>query len=276
MVDLMICGAMRSGTSSLFNNLKKHPEIASISESQLTVKGCYVGWPFASPVFAHYQLGFERGFYEALASGVRRPHSRIVITKQPYFMVFPHIAFGLREQLPNVKLIFILREQPQMIASAFYTLYRKGRYEDMALVEFLPERVLNGMTSESTGYELPSRRTEWHFEYWNLLGSETPEGAFVLERGFYYEQLKRFFLLFPPSQIMAIKHSEYVADPARILKQICEFAGVDTGFEFPAADTIYSKGPEREEMDSDLHGRIKRFYAESNERLFRLLDWRGF
>lgn len=273
MIDLMICGAMRSGTTSLANHLKAHPEIATINEPQLLLEGRDVGWPFASPIFAHYQQGYDPALYAALAAKVRRPGTRIVLTKQPYFMVFPHIAFGLREQLPAARLIFTLRNQADMLYSAFHTLYRTGERAGARFEDFLPLTLLKGESSSVEGFEMPARRRAWHFEYWNRLGDEMGDGAFYLERGFYYEQLKRFFLLFPRDQLLVLKYADFVARPDATLQRICAFAGVDASFPFEGADRIHSPGPARPAMDAGFRELIERFYAASNARLLKLLGW---
>lgn len=52
------------------------------------------------------------------------------------------------------------------------------------------------------------------------------------ELGLYFEQVKRFFSLFPEKQILVIKYDDFIRNPLNELKKICAFLTVDENFSF--------------------------------------------
>jgi hypothetical protein len=52
-------------------------------------------------------------------------------------------------------------------------------------------------------------------------------------RGFYFEQLRRVFELFPREQVLVLQFERCVADPVAEMERTCRFLGMDPPDEFP-------------------------------------------
>lgn len=267
-LNFIIVGGQRCGTTSLVHYLGEHPEIGFIWDDSLYHKGEYVGWPFASPILAHYQKGFDQEVYRSMAqkwSGQKK----IIGTRQAYFMVFPHVPFGLSEQLPNTKLLFILRNQPDAIYSTWKLARSKGnmkhaeRFEDA--INYKPE--------DFEKFALPKARGRWFREFWVKHMSEEEQTPYILDRYFYYEQLSRYSRLFPKEQIMVMSFDEFKADTPRSVKKILGFLEVDDSIEITRTKEILGKSPKGDDMDPEIRESLRAFYADSNQRLFEFLGW---
>ena len=272
-LNFIIMGGQRCGTSSMVNHLSTHPDIGFIWDDDLKHEGEAVGWPFASPVLAHYQKGYDTGVYRSMASR-HQGTKKIIATRQPYFMPYPHVAFGLKEQLPNVKLLFSLRNQPDAIYSIYRLSKSQGRMRNVdsfeQLIKWDPE---GDAKKHGRNYALPESRNQWYREYWEKMVNDPDETPFILDRSFYYEQLVRYFYLFPPEQLMVISFEEFTRDPNAVFKRICAWLEIDEKHKFKKPKKVYGAAPEFPEMNPDVREAIKSFYRESNKRLFELLDW---
>ena len=63
--------------------------------------------------------------------------------------------------------------------------------------------------------------------------------------GFYYEQVQRYFHLFPKEQIKIYLFEEFIQSPARILRDCFEFLGVDPAFKPRFTPTPHRSGRPR-------------------------------
>lgn len=52
-------------------------------------------------------------------------------------------------------------------------------------------------------------------------------GACLIERGFYSEQLTRYWKWFPDQQILILRFDEWVSEPKKTLLSVCRFLGID-------------------------------------------------
>ena len=71
-LNLLICGAMRSGTTSLKAYVGEHPEIGFVDGEDIVVRdryNHYTGYyPFASPSLAQSQVGDDPSVYERISA----------------------------------------------------------------------------------------------------------------------------------------------------------------------------------------------------------------
>ena len=264
-LNLLICGAMRSGTTSLKAYLSEHPEIGFVDGEDIVVcdrHNRYTGYyPFASPSLAQSQIGDDPAVYERISARLAG-QTAYIADKRAYFMFFPHIPFNLREQLPDVKLIFILRNPVEIAYSAFWYGERKSS-GSQTFEEYLAESMARiGEVSSSF------RRNEWldHFRP----GSELPV---LVERGLYYHQIIRFYRLFKEEQILVLRFDLLKERPAAVMQRVLHFLDLDADFQCPNLGRIHNASPERPPMDPRIRARLQEIYAESNRRLLSFLVW---
>jgi hypothetical protein len=113
-----------------------------------------------------------------------------------HYIYFPHSAKLIHNMVPHAKLIVCLRQPADMLYSFFW--WKKANYETADL---------------PTNFETA---VDTNLEY--------------IQRGMYYKQLKRYYDLFPRSQIKVFLHDEIKSDPLKVLREAFEFIGVDSTF----------------------------------------------
>lgn len=191
----IIIGAMKSGTTSLYEYMCRHPEIA---RCQLRKQVDF---------FSRDDL-WERGdeWYESQWNADPETH-RWAMEASPSY-TNPANAETAAERMASFdgsfRLIYLLREPFDRICSHFYHSRQREEFEQDSISEALRE--------QPSMLEV-SRYTEWLAEYDERFGRD------------------RVFLL----------TSEALADePARCLREICEFLDIDADFEFPNLDKRYN------------------------------------
>jgi len=261
-LNLLLCGAQRGGTTALKYYLQEHPEIGFLDDDDLTLDGELVGFPFDKPLLIHSMRGREDGIYERLS---RRLAGKVayIATKQPYFMVYPHVPLNLAEQLPDARMIFTLRNPVECIYSTYWNGRRKGRRQDQSFGEFV-----DLAREQAADQGSIDRRSSW-----KKIFRDPDNPALILDRYVYYDQIRRFRALFPPEQIKVLCFDHFFADPKRHLREVLEFLGLDPGFEFRRAGEVKNRAPREQDMDERLRAQLRELYAEPNRRLFEMLGW---
>ena len=209
--NFLIFGAAKSGTTSLQMYLKQHPEIffPDIKEPNFyALKDYKLPRPGPAPEQILQELLYSRSVvektsYEALFenSGTAKAIGEASVR----YLYFPEAAQGLYNDIPDVRLIALLREPVSRLYS-HYCMNRQYQLEPLSLEDALEaekERVDAGWG--------------WDWHYTGL--------------GQYGDQLSRFFQLFNPEQIKVFFHDEFKENPRRVIRECFEHLDVDTTFE---------------------------------------------
>lgn len=261
-LNLLLCGAQRSGTTSLKYYLEEHPEIGFVGEGNTEVDGVRIGFPFASPILAKSILGEDPSVYERICQR-HAGKKAYIATKQPYFMVYPQVPFNLRDQLPDVKLLFILRNPVEAVYSTYRKRIRDGKAEGKSFEDFLKTGA-----EEAEVLNDPRNRGSWP----GLL--RDPERLpFAVDRGFYYQQIRRFYMLLRREQILVLRFDRFAQDPAGTMRRVLEFLELDPDFEFTRLGEVKNSAPQEAPMATETRKHLQDLFAASNRRLFDLLGW---
>jgi Sulfotransferase domain len=125
----LVIGAMKSGTSSLHRYLEAHPEVFMASPKEPRY--------FAEGGDANYHRGIE--WYRALfAAGARMPargEASTHYTKAPQFSRVPE---RIAHVIPDVRLVYVLRDPIDRIRSQYAFLVRRGNEQrpiEQAVIE---------------------------------------------------------------------------------------------------------------------------------------------
>jgi hypothetical protein len=216
-LDFIVIGAQKAGTTSLFEYLRRHPDIALPTVRE-------------APYFSH-DSAYQRGWTAYLTSlgydGTDADPPRKWGTVTPHYMVggvyeataYAAAASGydertvplrIRERLPDVQLVAILRNPVERALSHHRMAVRIGRERrsfDEAIDDLLRPAALKIARSrprEQMGY------VAWG-EYGRILAG-------------YYD-------VFPPEQILLVLTEDLEHAPAQLLSRIHEFVGVRADFE---------------------------------------------
>lgn len=209
MPNFMIIGAAKAGTTALYKYLEEHPQIFMSPQKEprfFALEGEKID--FRGPgAMTRFRYVTDIETYRLLFKNVS--NELAIGEASTWYLYIPKAAKGIRHYLPNVKLIVMLRDPVQRAYSNFLGLRREG-------VEPL-EDFTEAMVAEKERMENNWSPT-WHYQ----------------QKGFYYNQLKRYFELFEKSQIRIYLYEDLKANSTNVVQDIFGFLSVDDAF---VADT---------------------------------------
>lgn len=200
--DFLIIGAGKSGTTSLNNYLRQHPEI------YIPIK--------KEPNFYGYERMNDASFSDEKEL---RNYKNSITNLDDYLALFADALTGqvkgetsntylyhkdaperIHYYNPEVKLIAILRQPAERLFS---------RYLHLARVNRLPTEKFEDCLDKNT-------------IWWQRND--------LIAEGFYHHNLKKYYELFPESQIRVFLYDEFSESPDIVLKELFDFIGVDPSF----------------------------------------------
>lgn len=243
--DFMIIGAQRCGTSYLYGELIKHPQIAPALKKEVH----FFDLQYRNGV-AWYRAHFPA--WPATQSCAR---NFMTGEASPYYLFHPHVPQRVAALVPRVKLIVLLRNPVDRAYSHYHHEVRKG-FESLpfqAAIEREPERVL-AETKKVLEDEAYCSFNHRHYSY--------------LSRGVYVDQLKSWMNIFPKAQLLLLKSEDFYQDPPSVMKQITDFLHVP-----PWEPEAYkqSKYPPYPKMDAPIRASLIDYFEPHNQRLYAYL-----
>jgi hypothetical protein len=210
MPNFIVIGAAKSGTSSLYYYLKQHPQVympASRDNKEpdfFTLEGESIEriGPNGKHTMKNAITDLES--YQALFADVK---DEIAIGEASTSYIYSEKApQRIKYYIPDAKIIAILRDPAERAFSHFLFSLSNGREPIADFGKTLAqeeERIANNWSFQ------------WHHK----------------RRGFYYQQLKRYYDIFDPSQIRVYLFEDITKKPIELTQNIFEFLGVDPSFE---------------------------------------------
>jgi hypothetical protein len=178
----IICGVQKGGTKALIDYLAQHDKI------------------YAYPHEIHFfsrERTYNKGF-EWYCHRFDNAHpDQIAIEKSPSYIYTPKVAERIQAVLPDIKLIFILRDPVKRAYSHYWMNVRKG----LERREF------------SEAIRAPQQ--------------PEPETKNYVSRGFYDEQLQQFYDIFDKDQILILQSTNLRNKTQETIDRVCDFINVD-------------------------------------------------
>ena len=196
--DFLIIGAGKSGTTSLDNYLKQHPEIfmSPVKEPNFfAYENIDINQLYPEARHHYHQSVTDLTSYQELFN--KAGEGDLLGETSNTYLVVEGSAENIKRHIPGVKLIAILRQPTDRLYSRYLHLAREG--------------------------ELPSENFE------DVLDKDSiwwVRNDLVIE-GLYYKNLSRFFNLFGKEQIKVIIYDDFRKDPGSVLDEIFDFLEVD-------------------------------------------------
>jgi len=241
--SVLIIGAQKSGTTSLFNYLVQHPDVLRPLNKEVH----YFDFEYFRGVT------WYRGRFP-YAHRLRR--GSLTLDASPYYLVHPLVPQRVAQQLPEVKLVALLRNPVDRALSHYQHEVRGGR-ESLSFAEAIekePERL--------AGEEERLRNEPHYYSFNHHRYSYT-------RRGLYIEQLRRWVQHFPRSQLMVLQSEWLFRDPAAAAAVVQEFLGLR-----PHRVKRYEpflQGKYQREMPPELRTRLAAYFEPYNRELYRWL-----
>lgn len=195
--NFLIIGAMKSGSTSLYNSLREHPRVymTSYKEPEFFVaektwsRG--IGW--------YERLFADAG--DALAVGEAS-------TAYSKFMEFPGVPARIHGVIPDVRLVYILRQPIERIRSMYEHMVLTGR----------ERRPIDEAVAEESLYVGPS---------------------------LYAANIQRYLDYFPREQLHVVLTDDMVRDLSGTFRQVTDFLGLPTAEPFVPTPRTDLKTSER-------------------------------
>ncbi|MCK6473392.1 MAG: sulfotransferase domain-containing protein [Planctomycetes bacterium] len=253
--DFLILGGQKCGSTTLFGTLIQHPDIFRPRKKE--------------PMYFTHRFNRRAAWYRANFPSYPVKAARKLMGKRfvtfeasPYYLFHPLAPQRVRSQLPDVKLIALLREPVERAYSHYQHMIRINRetlkFEDAIAKE---EERLSGerekMLSED-GFNSDSFR---------FLSYKA--------RGIYVDQLMEWTKEFPRERLLVLQTEALKRDPQAVTDRVLDFLGLPrwNGFVHKPENV----GGYKEPMGSAIREELRTYFKPHNERLWTWLgerwDW---
>lgn len=202
--NFIIGGTEKAGTTSVFSYLAEHPDVVASRRKETNF--------FREPA----------GTLEAYAQQFpQQPAARVVMEASPaYLGEADTVAPRIHTLLPDVKLLFIVREPASRLLSSFnFHRARLNLPETLSFTEYVrlsldyADAVLQGDDPAARG---PLALEDWYLK--------------VLLFGCYARSLERYYEYFPRSRVAVMFYDDLNADPRGFMQRLGAFLELDPAF----------------------------------------------
>jgi len=241
-INVALVGVQKGGTSSLFDLLRKHPEVCPGPRKE---------WH----VFDDEKRAWDPPDLSDYWAPARSERQRIAIDGTPAYLFWPRAMERMRDYAPDMRLIASLRDPIERAFSHWAMYYGK----------------LPSFPTFSQLAQGPSRRAllDRIPEGWNHLRMRRWS---MIPRGLYGAQVQRGLELFPREQWLFLDFHQFVADHRAALDRTTAFLGIEPYSREPRLQVIQSTrddlaAPPPTSADID---RLAELYAEDLKLLEQL------
>ena len=240
--DFIIVGVQKGGTTSLFNDLKNHPNIKLNNNKEVHF----------------FDRHYAKGIYWYRSWFPFKYDKRITGEATPSYIFYPNVIKRIQVHLPKIKLIVLLRD-PVYRAYSHYQMEKRKHREYLSFEEAINHENLN----------LSSLYNKVLKEDKNTVNYELINKSY-LRRGIYAEQIKNLFRYYDKSKIMIIESKNFKKNKLNVLNEICEFLGVEhLKSKFLLKNKNVHNYPP---MDEKTKKFLKNYYSKYNKDLFKLIN----
>ena len=247
--DFIILGAMKAGTTSLYQYLQAHPAVVGAFRKELHFFD-------REGLFGqnHYRAYFPAR--RTLRAASNDPRRRAVTGEStPYYLFHPLGAERIRRRVPRVKLIALLRD-PIERALSYYRFEVARELEPLSLEDAFNAEA--DRTARPPGQSLGKHYASFHVFHHSYLA-----------RGYYAEQLARYYDLFPAEQILVLKFEEFFASPEHEFPRVLRFLDLPA-WRPPGDFKRFNPGRGHAELTKQLRRQLERHFAPHNRALREL------
>ena len=240
--DFIIVGVQKGGTTSLFNDLKKHPNIKLNNNKEVHF----------------FDRNYAKGIYWYQSWFPLKNDERITGEATPSYIFYPNVIKRIHKHLPDIKLIVLLRD-PVDRAYSHYQMEKRKFRENLSFEEAIKHEQLN-FTSL---YNKVLKEDEY------IANNELINKSY-LRRGVYVEQIKNLFSYYDKSKIMIIESKNFKENKLIILNEICDFLAIE---HFKSKVSLKNKNVhDFPRIDNKTKEVLKNYFSNYNKDLFKLIN----
>lgn len=226
--DFIIIGAQKSGTSSLFYYLSQHPSIKVSVTKEVHYYNYYA------------KQGKGIGWYKSFFPLALRSINKKTGEASPYYLFDESAAARLQRDIPDIKLIALLRNPVDRAFSAYNMNAAQGNRDGVRTFE---QAIANSDLSMEAS-------------------------QIYLQRGEYARHIKSWFKYFSRNQFLFIKSERFFEDPQSVLLQVYDFLGIDTVY--PNNLRAQQVGT-YSDLSAQTRTRLEDYFSLPNQELAELL-----
>lgn len=238
--DFIIIGTQKGGTSSLFYYLRQHPDVKASTAKEVH----------------YFDLNYNKGLNWYKSFFPLKSNTKITGEASPYYLFHPHVPARIKKDIPNVKLIVMLRD-PAKRAFSHYKMERRNGQDPLSTFEEAIEKEYERTHEETVKLNN------------NPFYKSIPHRKFAYAaRGLYYEQINNWLKYFDKSQFYFIKAEEFYANPQHEFNEVCKFLNLETVSNIDFSNRNEGAGGG---LSEDTYQKVKAIFAEDNIKLANLI-----
>jgi len=236
----IIAGAPRSGTTWLYELLDRHPDVFMAKPPRPEPKFFLVDELYARGIAYYFDTWFrDAAPYPAAGE------------KSTNYLESSAAAERIHHHLPDVKLVFILREPAHRAYSNWLWSVMSGMEAD----DFETALAKEDERERTVAPHLRFARPHAYFS-----------------RGLYAKLLQPYLRLFPRDQVLCLKFDDVVRRPGELAKRLHHFIGVaPRADDATGLDVVNPSEKRGEVMPQDVIDRLRHRYADSIRELAALV-----
>lgn len=261
--DFLLIGTKRGGTTSLYYDLLKLPQVITLfpSAKRLPKANETKGIHYFD---TNYRRG-ERWYRSHLPSRWARRRAEAKLGKRvvvgeasPYYLFHPRAAERAAQLVPDAKVLVLLRD-PVMRT---YSHWKERRRNNAEPLEF-PEAIAMEDV-RLNGEEERLRKDPSYYSYAHEQQSYVSQSRYV-------HALRPWVDLFGKNNVLVIASEDYYADPASVVREIARFLGIDYADVNLGEHRNAAAG---EGIDPETRSRLSALFAEDNTELEKMIGRR--
>jgi hypothetical protein len=245
--DWLCIGAQKAGTTSLYYYLIEHPDVAPAFAEEVHFFDHH--WPDVDWYRANFPLALRRSWRKLRGRG------SAVGESTPYYLFHPAVAERVRQTVPDVRLLVLLRDPVDRAYSHYQHSVRRGR-ETLSFEEAIDAERERLAGEEDRLLRDPTAVSPVH------------QHASYVQRGHYEEQLRVWRRHFPAEQFYVESAESFQKETRRVFAEMLAFLGLRDWAprEFPRHNA-WRYPP----MAESTRARLVAYYRPHNEKLYALL-----
>ncbi|MCU1368825.1 MAG: sulfotransferase [Ilumatobacteraceae bacterium] len=259
--ELIVVGAKRGGTTSLWKYLDSHPGVLPTFPRAEKIKGTY----FFDEEWAQGERWYRSHFptdHARAKAAERLGYDPIALEASPYYLFHPHAPARARQVAPDAVIVALLRDPVERAFSHYKE--RRNHTEPLSFAEALAAEEERTGGEEARMLADPSVVSPAHRHQTYLAQSR------------YAPMLQRWFAAFPRDQVLVTAAEDFYADPQKFCDQVTERVGLphhDLGNPEP-----FNSEPSAD-MDPEVRAQLRAELDEDitavEELLGRAMPWGG-
>ena len=249
--DFLIIGAAKSGTTSLFEHLIKHPSIFPPLAQQ--------------PNFFTSNFHNGESWYRSYFPSIITKNITQTIKKKKFltgeastqYYWYPHAAKRAKSLLPNAKIILLLRNPIDRSYSQYQMEFSKGN-EELISFEDAIEQENERIKDE---YDKMLHDENYYSNQYTIQS--------YITKSIYVNYIEEWFKYFPREQFLFLNSEDFNSNTSKVYKQTLNFLNVSE-IDFKKYEVF--RAAKYQEMNPSTRKKLSEFFKPHNEKLYKLIN----